>query len=116
MNTASRLESLATPGEILISYETFVNIRDQIHCREYGETEVKGMAYPLATYKVVDSYESLGEERRHFCELHPNVKVDLDLDGMTFDDRTRAIMILNRALDLLTRSDESILSPNIDKK
>ena len=110
VNTASRLESSATPGEILISYETFANVRDQIHCLEHGETEVKGIAYPVATYGVVDSYDNLGEERRHFCEEHPNVKVDLDLDGMTTDDRSQAKKILRRALDLLSNIDEPILS------
>ncbi len=110
VNTASRLESSATPGEILISYETFANVRDNIHCQEHGETEVKGIAYPVATYRVVDSYEDLGEERRHFCEEHPNVKLELDLDGMTTDDRSQAKIILRRALDLLSNIDEPILS------
>ena len=49
VNTASRLESATSPGDILISYETFALIRDQIHCEEQGEVEVKGIAYPVAT-------------------------------------------------------------------
>jgi class 3 adenylate cyclase len=106
VNTASRLESLATPGEILISYETFAHVRDQISCEEHGEIEVKGIAYPVATYQVVDSYENLGRERRHFCEEHPNVKVDLNLDAMTTDDRSQATKILRRALDLLSGSND----------
>ena len=54
VNTASRLEAIATPGEILISYDTFAHVRDQIYCEEHGETQVKGIAYPVATYRVVD--------------------------------------------------------------
>jgi hypothetical protein len=102
VNTASRLESSATPGEILISYETFAHVRDMIHCEEHGEIEVKGIAYPLATYQVVDSHENLGRQRRHFREDHPNVKLDLDLDAMTPDDREQAATVLRRALDLLS--------------
>jgi class 3 adenylate cyclase/methyl-accepting chemotaxis protein len=101
VNTASRLESLATPGEILISYETFAHVRDQIHCEEHGEIEVKGIAYPVATYQAVDTYENLGTERRHFRERHAHVRLDLDLDVMTSDDRGEAARILRRALDLL---------------
>ena len=71
---------------------------------------MKGIAYPVATYGVVDTYDNLGEERRHFCEEHSNVKVDLDLDGMTTDDRSQAKKILRRALDLLSNIDEPILS------
>ncbi|MDA9982152.1 PAS-domain containing protein [Gammaproteobacteria bacterium] len=103
VNTASRLESLATPGEILISYETFAHVRDQIYCEGHGEAEVKGIAYPVATYQVVDSHENLNRERRHFCEEHPNVRVDLDFDSMTSDDRGQAEKILHRALDLLSQ-------------
>jgi class 3 adenylate cyclase len=103
VNTASRLESLATPGEILISYETFAHVRDQIYCEGHGEVEVKGIAYPVATYQVVGSYENIEGERRHFCEEHPNVRVDLDFDSMTLDDRGQAEKILHRALDLLSQ-------------
>jgi adenylate cyclase len=108
VNTASRLETLATPGEILISYETLAHIRDQVHCKEHGEIEVKGIAYPLTTYHVVDTYENLGRQRLHFREEHPNVKLDLDLDAMTSEDRSRAADTLHRGLDLLNNSDEPV--------
>ncbi len=103
-NTASRLESLATPGEILISYETFAHIKDQVLCTEHGQIEVKGIAYPVATYQVVDTYESLGRQSRHFREEHPSISIDLDLDSMDNNDRTTAIKALNRALSLLSES------------
>ena len=107
VNTASRLESLVKPGEILISYETFAHVRDQIQCEDHGETEVKGIAYPIATYQVVDSYENLGRERQHFREEHPHVILDLDFDAMTRDDRSHAANILRRGLDLLSHCDET---------
>ena len=106
VNTASRLETSATPGDILISYETFAHVSDQIHCEERGHIDVKGIAYPVAAYQVMDTYENLGRERRHFREEHPNVTLDLDLDAMTTDDRSHAATILRRGLDLLSSSDE----------
>lgn len=105
VNTASRLETLAAPGEILISYETFAHVRDHILCEEHGEVEVKGIAYPIASYQVVDTYEGLGELRRRFHEEHPNVTLDLDLDAMTSDDRGQAEKILRRGLELLKQGD-----------
>ena len=106
VNTASRLESSATPGEILVSYETFALVRDQIDCEEQETIHVKGIAYPIATYKVLDNYESLGRQRRHFREDRPNVKLDLDLGAMTSEDRGEAAEILRRALDMVSSEDE----------
>ena len=57
VNLASRLETAATPGEILISYETRAHVKDKIQCEDHGEVNVKGIAYPVATYQVVDSHE-----------------------------------------------------------
>jgi class 3 adenylate cyclase len=102
VNTASRLESLAAPGSILVSYETFALVRDRIHCEEHGEIDVKGIAYPVATYRALDSYENLGRQRRRFREDHPSVKLDLNLDAMTSEDRGQAADILRRALDMVT--------------
>ena len=106
VNTASRLETSATPGDILISYETFAHVKDRISCEERGAIQVKGIAYPVATYKVLDTYENLGRERRHVREDHPNVKLDLDLDAMTSKDRDQAAEILRRALDMVSAEDE----------
>jgi hypothetical protein len=102
VNTASRLESAATPGEILISYETFAHVKNAIQCEEDDTIKVKGIAYPVATYKVLDSYQNLGRERRHLRENHPNVKLDIDLEAMTEEDRHQAVNILNHALDLVS--------------
>jgi class 3 adenylate cyclase len=106
VNTASRLENVATPGEIVISYETFALVRDRIRCQEHDEIEVKGIAYPIATYKVLDTYENLGRQRRRLREDRPNVKLDLDLEAMTAEERGQAADLLRRALDIVEKGDQ----------
>ena len=59
VNLASRLESNARPDEILISYQTFVLVKDIIACKEEGELQVKGIAYPVQTYQVIDRHDKL---------------------------------------------------------
>jgi adenylate cyclase len=54
VNLAARLETACVPGEILISYETHAHVKDQIYCEEHGHIEVKGVAYPVATYRVIE--------------------------------------------------------------
>jgi class 3 adenylate cyclase/PAS domain-containing protein len=60
VNTASRLENVATPGDIVISYETYALVRDQIHCEEHGQIEVKGIAYPIVWVATRISEDSGG--------------------------------------------------------
>ncbi len=105
VNLTSRLESAATPGEILISYETHALVKDEIHCEEHGEITVKGIAYPVTTYQVVDSYENLGKGPRRIREDHPNFKLNLDLDAMSAKERTQTADILRRALEKISDSE-----------
>ena len=116
VNLASRLESSATPGEILISYETYALVRDEIHCEEHGQIKVMGIAYPVATYVAVDSYDNLDRERRLIRDDHPNLKLNLDLDTMSLDERSRAAAVLRRALDRLSAEDRDGKSGRVAKQ
>jgi class 3 adenylate cyclase/HAMP domain-containing protein len=107
VNTASRLETLATPGEILISYETYAHVKDEFLCERRGETEVKGIAYPVATYQVMHSRKALAGQRNRFREDRPNVRLDLDLKSMSADDRSSTAAVLRQALDFLSQHQES---------
>ena len=107
VNLASRLEAAATPGEILISFETYANVRDRIHCEERGRISVKGIAYPVATYQVVDAYANLGTERLFMHEERPNLRLDLDLDAMSASDRNHAAAVLREALNRLSALDQA---------
>jgi len=105
VNLASRLESAATPGEILISYETYAQVKDQILCEEMDTIMVKGMAYPVATYQVTGSYDSQDRDRNIIREEHPNLKLDIDMNAMSDDDREHAAAVLRRVINHLHPSD-----------
>src|SRR5690606_21444756 len=79
VNLASRLERLAPPGGILIAYETYALIKDQVHCEARGEIEVKGFAYPVAIYQAIDLYDRMHDRARRITEARPHVRLDLDL-------------------------------------
>jgi adenylate cyclase len=52
VNVAARLESLAKPGQILISQRTFSRVKGEVEVEEVGEIRVKGIYYPVTTYNV----------------------------------------------------------------
>lgn len=49
-NIASRIESAAEPGQILISDASFQLVREGIYCEPAGEIECKGVHYPVKVY------------------------------------------------------------------
>lgn len=101
VNLASRLEHAAPPGGILISYETYAHVKDEVYCEPRGHLDVKGIAYPVAIYQVVDLYDELGEDRHVIHEDHPSIKIALDLDALSAEERQEAARLLQRALDRL---------------
>jgi adenylate cyclase len=85
VNLASRLESLAQEDSILVSYETYALIKDQIKCVERQQTNIKGIAYPVRIFDVIDSYAYLDAKAsasdRHdvITEQQKGFRLDLDL-------------------------------------
>lgn len=101
VNIASRLESASIPGETLISYETYALVSDQVHCEEQGEIDVKGVAYPIATYKVIDLVENLDNEDQALDQVLPHLKLDIDADNMSREEKKEAAAALRRAANRL---------------
>jgi adenylate cyclase len=101
VNLASRLEHEAPEGGILISYETYAHVKDEIRCEEVGRIRVRGIGHPVATYRVVDSHESLSEAGEQLRVELPHLKLDADPGRMSADERERAVELLKEALTTL---------------
>ena len=52
VNVAARLESLAKPGQILVSQRTYSRVSDIMDAEEMGEVNVKGIHTPVITYNI----------------------------------------------------------------
>lgn len=53
VNTASRLESNAKAGQILISEEMYERVKDRVEAEDVGELSLKGKAKAIHTYNVL---------------------------------------------------------------
>jgi PAS domain S-box-containing protein len=95
VNLASRLEHEAPPGGVLISFETYALVKDSVRCEERGHIQVKGIAQPVATYAVV----GLNQEQAGTAHL----RLELEVDRMSGDERKAAANALRRALGLLEK-------------
>ena len=98
VNLASRLEHEATPGGVLISFETYAHVKDDVRCEERGHVQVKGITQPVATYAVVGPMQ---DPERAGTE---HLRLEFDADRMSDDERKVAADALRRALGLLEKS------------
>jgi adenylate cyclase len=94
VNLASRLETAAPPGEILISHETYSLIKDVILCEEKGTINVKGFSQPVRVYTVVDFRKNLGDKQSYFEQRAEGFSMHLDLDKVKNYDRDRVLKSL----------------------
>jgi class 3 adenylate cyclase/PAS domain-containing protein len=101
VNLASRLEHEAPPGEVLISYETYAHVRDEVHCEERGQIRVKGMAYPVATYQVVALKQDGAPNRDLVRADLPHLRLELAPELMSAEERHEAATALRHALGIL---------------
>jgi PAS domain S-box-containing protein len=97
VNLASRLEHEAPPGGVLISFETYALVKDIVRCEECGQVQVKGIAEPVATYAVL----GLNQGPEHAGTTH--LRLELEVDRMSDDERKSAADALRRALGLLEK-------------
>jgi PAS domain S-box-containing protein len=100
VNLASRLEHEAQPGDVLISYETFAHVKDEIECEERGQIRVRGLAYPIATYRVAGIKGASAEPVAFRTEL-PHLKLEVQPELMSPDERDQALAALRKAADML---------------
>ena len=110
VNLACRLEQMAPPGEILISYETYTQVKDHVRCKKREHINIKGISHPVATYQVIDLYDDLGKSRDIIHEDYGTLKLDIDLEAMPPSERSHAVTILQRAVDRLSGAKEAAAS------
>jgi len=101
VNLASRLESAAEVDEILISEDTFSLIKDVIACKPREKISVKGIAYPIMTYSVIDLIETIKEEQEHIKANLKGFSLNVDFDKLNYSDKLYAREMLQKAISRL---------------
>jgi PAS domain S-box-containing protein len=101
VNLASRLESAAAADEILISQDTFALIKDKVACKPKSEIMVKGIAYPVMTYGVIDLIDTLEKEREHINANLKGFNLSIDFDRLNYADKLYAREMLQKAMSKL---------------
>ena len=80
VNLASRLESNASVGQILVSHETYSLIKNSITCEERDEINVKGLAHKVRTYQVIDKKEKNKKGVTKLKDNYEGFSLSINLD------------------------------------
>ncbi len=102
VNLASRLETACSPGEVLISYETYAHVKDHGRCEERDKITVKGIAHPVATHQVVDLHENLGDGKQPIRAKLPHFQLYVDVTLMSPDEQREALAVLLDSVERLS--------------
>ena len=97
VNLASRLESAADAGEILISHETYSLIKDIIMCRDKGQISVKGFSRPVQIYQVVGLRRELGIAPTFVEHEMAGFSMYLDTNNIRNYDKDQIVTALEQA-------------------
>jgi adenylate cyclase len=100
-NLAARLQSIAEPGHIVISYETYALVRDMVGVRPLPPISMKGISHEVLPYAVEGMLDGSGQQMRTFSEHLRGL--DFYLDPSALDPATTVHVrnVLRRAMDSL---------------
>ncbi len=103
-NLAARLQAAAAPNEILMSQETYEQVRDQVNCIDQGEIMLRGIAQPVQAWQVAGRYENVPTHQRRWSEYElEGFNLQLDMDLVKTYDRDRIKRALQHAIENLDR-------------
>ena len=81
-NLAARLQSIAEPGGIVLSYETFMLVRDMVRARPLEPITLKGIAHPVVPYAVEGSIAAAGKAAQVINEHDTGLDLFIDTDAI----------------------------------
>lgn len=100
-NLAARLQAIAPPGGIVLSYETYALVRDMVRAEPMPPIAMKGISREVVPYAVEGLVGELAERAHVIREQAEGLDLYLDLDAMDESGARRARGLLQEALAAL---------------
>jgi len=100
-NLAARLQSIADPGQIVVSYETYSLVRDMVSARALAPLRMKGIGRDVEPYVVKGALESEGGRGEIFSAHLKGVDFFMDPAAVGAEALPGVRELLKRALAAL---------------
>jgi len=91
VNLAARLEQAGDPDGILMSFETYSLVSEEIEAEERPPIALKGISGEVRAFAVKGILDGLDSERRFVQKIRPGLRAVLDLDHLPPASREEAI-------------------------
>jgi adenylate cyclase len=103
-NLAARLQSIAEPGHIVISYETYALVRDIVVAQELPPITMKGISREVVPYAVKGILGASGETISVFSEHVTGLDFYLNANMIDATNAGHVRKVLQDALDALNKN------------
>lgn len=100
-NLAARLQSIAPPDGIMLSYETYAHVKDIVRASAGEPISMKGISHPVVPYLVASTSLDPDSRPKVFTEKDEGLLLTLDMTGMDAVRAQRLRAKLQAALALL---------------
>jgi class 3 adenylate cyclase len=98
VNLAERLQSIAEPGGIVLSYETYALVRDLVLARPLPPLEQEAIGAKIVPYAVEHWLDGNGKDKRVLCEHTHGLDLYFDPSVLDPEATVRVRTVLQRAL------------------
>jgi len=100
-NLAARLQSIAEPNGIVLSYESYSLVRDLVRAKPLAPIRMKGISREIVPYTVEGLLGELTQRTQVISEHDTGIDLFLDLDVIDRATAERTLKLLNQAIDTL---------------
>lgn len=101
VNLSARLQSIAAPGGIVVSYETYALVRDLVAANALPPVTMKGIARDVVPYAIEGLLGEDGSTLQVFSEHSTGLDLYLDLGRIDATAAEKVRAVLNQAISAL---------------
>ena len=101
VNLAARLEQNGEPNGVVMSYETYALVKEEFQTEEGEPLSAKGVSREIRCFMLRGFGQETPSGAGPLDQRYPGLRLTIDIAQMSEDNRARAVLDLQKAIDAL---------------